>query len=141
VHVSWLHPDKVRRVTVVGEKKMAVYDDMSDNERIRLYDIGVDIEEIDGPTDAHAMPVSYRTGDIISPYIPFNEPLLVQDQHFVECIRTGERPQTPGERGLEIVRVLSETDSLPSDDGALVAVPIIGRRKERHLSTPPKVAS
>ena len=141
VHVSWLHPDKVRRVTVVGEKKMAVYDDMSDNERIRLYDIGVDVHQIDGPTDAHAMPVSYRTGDIISPYIPFNEPLLVQDQHFVQCIRTGERPHTPGERGLEIVRVLSETDALTTEDGALVAVPNIGRRKERRFSTPPKVAS
>jgi predicted dehydrogenase len=112
VHVSWLTPNKVRQVTVVGEKKMAVYDDMSDNERIRIYDIGVDVHEIDEPTEAHALPVSYRTGDIVSPYIAFQEPLMVQDQHFVECMRTGKRPDTPGERGVEIVRVLAATDEL-----------------------------
>ncbi len=112
VHVSWLSPNKVRRVTVVGEKKMAVYDDMSDNERIRIYDIGVDVEDMDAPVEAHALPVSYRTGDIVSPYIPFQEPLLVQDQHFIECIRTGSPPDTPGERGLEVVRVLAATDQL-----------------------------
>jgi len=111
VHVSWLSPNKVRRVTVVGEQKMAVYDDMSDNERIRVYDIGVDIESIDDPSSPPAHPVSYRTGDIISPFIPFNEPLLLQDQHFVECVRTGTRPQSSGRRGLDVVRVLAATDS------------------------------
>jgi predicted dehydrogenase len=118
VHVSWLNPNKIRRVTVVGEKMMAVYDDMSDNERIRIYDIGVDIDSIDDPTAAHAMPVTYRTGDIISPYVPFNEPLLVQDEHFLDCIRTGRRPRTPGERGLDIVRVLAATDSETSAQAA-----------------------
>lgn len=110
VHVSWLDPCKVRRVTVVGERKMAVYDDMSDNERIRVYDIGVDPADPDDHGESHAMPVSYRTGDIVSPYVQFNEPLLVQDSHFIECIRTGAKPNTPGERGLDIVRVLTATD-------------------------------
>ena len=108
VHVSWLDPCKVRRVTVVGERKMAVYNDLSDNERIRIYDIGVSALE---PDDVHAMPVSYRTGDIVSPYIQFAEPLLVQDTHFVESIRTGRPPATPGERGLDVVRVLASTDA------------------------------
>ena len=53
MHVSWLNPNKVRRTTVVGERKMAVYNDMSDNERIRIYDIGVDPAEIDSPHLAH----------------------------------------------------------------------------------------
>jgi predicted dehydrogenase len=110
VHVSWLDPCKVRRVTVVGERKMAVYDDMSDNERIRVYDIGVDPADPDDHGESHAMPVSYRTGDIVSPYVQFNEPLLVQDSHFIECIRTGAKPNTSGERGLDIVRVLAATD-------------------------------
>jgi predicted dehydrogenase len=110
VHVSWLDPCKVRRVTVVGDRKMAVYDDMSDNERIRVYDIGVDPADSDDHGESHAMPVSYRTGDIVSPFIQFNEPLLVQDSHFIECIRTGAKPNTPGERGLDIVRVLAATD-------------------------------
>lgn len=142
VHVSWLTPNKVRQVTVVGEKKMAVYDDMSDNERIRVYDIGVDVHDIDDPTEAHALPVSYRTGDIVSPYIPFQEPLLLQDQHFVECIRTGARPNTPGERGLEVVRVLAATNveaNVAGDDAAIgpdlsTAIPRPGR-----VAVPPQV--
>jgi predicted dehydrogenase len=110
VHVSWLTPNKVRQVTVVGERKMAVYDDMSDNERIRIYDIGVDVSTIDDPSDAHALPVTYRTGDITSPFIAFEEPLVVQDQHFLDCVRTGSRPRSPGERGLDVVRILASTD-------------------------------
>jgi predicted dehydrogenase len=117
VHVSWLSPDKVRRVTVVGEKKMAVYDDMSDTDRIRVYDIGVDVASIDDPSSPPALPVSYRTGDIISPYIPFDEPLLLQDRHFVDCVRTGTRPDTPGRRGLEVVRVLAQADAAGTGAG------------------------
>jgi predicted dehydrogenase len=110
VHVSWLNPMKVRKVTVVGEHRMAVYDDMSDNERIRIHDIGVDPNEIDPQSAAHAMPVTYRTGDITSPYISFTEPLLVQDRHFVDCIRERVPCRTSGQRGLDIVRVLAATD-------------------------------
>jgi predicted dehydrogenase len=111
VHVSWLDPCKVRRVTVVGERKMAVYNDMSDNERVRVYDIGVDPADPGDHGEPHAWPVSYRTGDIVSPFVQFHEPLLVQDSHFIDCIRTGRKPNTPGERGLDIVRVLSAADS------------------------------
>lgn len=121
VHVSWLDPCKVRRVTVVGERKMAVYNDLSDNERVRIYDIGVSALE---PDEAHAMPVSYRTGDIVSPYIQFAEPLHVQDAHFVECLRTGRRPSTPGERGLDVVRVLAATDAAATTAGG--PVPSLG---------------
>ncbi|WP_037080197.1 Gfo/Idh/MocA family protein [Pseudonocardia spinosispora] len=109
VHLSWLHPEKTRRVTVVGEKKMAVYNDMSDNERIRIYDVGVDPKKVDDDA-SHGFPVSYRTGDIVSPFVPFQEPLLVQDSHFIECVRTGAEPRTPGQRGLDIVKVLAATD-------------------------------
>jgi predicted dehydrogenase len=104
IHVSWLDPCKVRRVTVVGTRKMAVYDDMASTERLRVYDTGVtpSIE-----ADAmHTMPMSYRYGDIVSPYIPFEEPLAVQDAHFIQCIRDGAAPRTPGQSGLEVVRVL-----------------------------------
>lgn len=120
VHLSWLHPEKIRRVTVVGEKKMAVYNDMSDNERIRIYDVGVDPAQVDEAA-SHGFPVTYRTGDIVSPFIPFQEPLLVQDSHFVECVRTGREPRTPGERGLDIVRVLAATD-VASATGAPAAI-------------------
>jgi predicted dehydrogenase len=111
VHVSWLNPNKVRRTTVVGEHKMAVYNDMSDNERIRIYDIGVDPESIDGPYSAHERPVSYRTGDIVSPFVAFQEPLATQDRAFIDSVRSGIPSDTPGERGLDIVRVLAATDA------------------------------
>jgi len=121
VHVSWLNPNKVRRTTVVGERRMAIFDDMSDNERIRIYDIGVDPREIDSPHMAHEMPVSYRTGDITSPFVPFREPLGVQDREFIDAILTGSRSLTPGERGLDIVRVLAASDeSLASGQPAAV---------------------
>ena len=124
VHVSWLNPRKVRRTTVVGDRRMAVYDDMSDNERIRIFDIGVDPGTIDDPHMAHEMPVTYRTGDIISPFVPFREPLVVQDREFVDSIRTGTRSATPGERGLDIVRVLASTDvALATGRTAPVPVP------------------
>jgi predicted dehydrogenase len=110
VHVSWLDPDKVRRVTIVGEQKMVVFNDLSDNERIRIYDKAVTAVDIDHGSALHAMPVTYRTGDIISPAVQFVEPLLVQDTHFIGCLQTGRRPDTPGERGLGVVRVLAAAD-------------------------------
>ncbi len=110
VRVSWLSPNKVRKVTVVGERQMAVYDDLSDNERIRVYDIGVDPADHDDNAESHAMPVSYRTGDITSPYIAFSEPLLLQDRHFLDCVVSGAPTLSPGRRGAAIVRVLAATD-------------------------------
>jgi predicted dehydrogenase len=109
VHVSWLDPCKVRRLTVVGDQKMAVYNDMSPNERIRIYDAGVDIPDAD--VAGSSLPVSYRTGDIVSPFIPFQEPLVLQDRQFVRSVRTGEPTDTPGERGLAVVRVLAAIDA------------------------------
>jgi predicted dehydrogenase len=150
VHVSWLSPKKVRQVTVVGEKRMAVYDDLSDNERIRVYDAGVDIHTVDGPASAHDLPVTYRTGDIVSPYIAFQEPLLLQDQHFVDCLRTGSPSRTPGERGLDIVRVLAAADqactnepSFLTDPDALAALPrvAVNGASSAELVVPPSLAS
>jgi len=110
VHVSWLDPSKVRRVTVVGERQMAVYDDLAAEERIRIYDAGVLPAQLGEEPAPFEMPVTYRTGDITSPYIEFPEPLMVQDAHFVDCVRNGGKPDTDGHRGLQIVRVLEATD-------------------------------
>ncbi|RDH77807.1 gfo/Idh/MocA family oxidoreductase [Mycolicibacterium moriokaense] len=127
LHVSWLSPNKVRRVTVVGDRKMVVYNDISDNERIRIYDVGVDAAEIDDGA-AHAMPVTYRTGDISSPDVKFIEPLLVQDTHFIDCVRTGRQPDTRGESGLGVVRVLAATDESVANGGpALIHLPFKDR--------------
>ena len=136
VHVSWLNPDKVRRVTVVGERKMAVYNDLSDNERIRIYDKCATPAEIcDGP-DQQAMPVTYRSGDITAPYVPFVEPLLVEDKHFVDCVRRGQRPKTPGENGLQIVRALAATDEARASGRPVrIHVPAVEHIESAHSSS------
>jgi predicted dehydrogenase len=110
VHVSWLDPCKVRRVTVVGRNKMVVYNDVAASEPIRIYDSGVDPADVAGPDPQPAPPVSYRLGDVVSPRVAMQEPLLVEDNHFVDCIRTRSRPRSDGESGLAVVRVLEAAD-------------------------------
>ncbi|MGZ4598003.1 MAG: Gfo/Idh/MocA family protein, partial [Actinomycetes bacterium] len=104
IHVSWLDPCKVRRVTIVGSKKMAVYNDLSVDERIRVHDKGVTPPVDD--QDLTQPPMTYRFGDITVPYLDFEEPLLTQDRSFTECILTGTRPPTDGQNGLAVVEVL-----------------------------------
>jgi len=103
IHVSWLDPCKVRRMTIVGSRKMAVYDDLADEGRVRIYDKGVVVPPQEDPRNP---PMSYRHGGILSPFISMQEPLIVQDQHFLECVRSGQRPISDGHSGLAVVRVL-----------------------------------
>jgi predicted dehydrogenase len=103
IHVSWLDPCKVRRVTAVGSDKMAVYDDLDADERIRIMDKGVSPNIGD---DLSQPPMSYRYGDITSPYVAADEPLAVQDAHFARCIASGARPNTDGANGLAVVEIL-----------------------------------
>src|SRR2546429_4180833 len=100
IHVSWLHPCKVRRVTVIGDKRMAVYDDTNPSEMIKIYNKGADV---------HADPVvSYRFGAITIPYIDWVEPLGLECEDFANAIRTGQQPRANGNVGLEVVRVLAD---------------------------------
>jgi predicted dehydrogenase len=103
IHVSWLSPEKVRRITAVGSKKMAVYDDLAVDERIRVYDKSAIAP---GSGDGPLSRVAYHHGDVVSPFIDFAEPLAVQDQHFVDCIASGARPTTDGHSGLAVVQAL-----------------------------------
>jgi predicted dehydrogenase len=103
LHVSWLDPHKVRRITAVGSKKMVVYNDMADGERIRVYDkSAVPPGDGDGPLSQ----VAYHLGDMVSPFVAFAEPLAVQDQHFVDCITGGGPPAVDGGSGLAVVQAL-----------------------------------
>ena len=108
IHVSWLDPCKVRRITAVGSKKMAVYDDLAAEERIRILDKGVCLPP-EGD-DLTQPPMSYRYGDIIVPFVSPDEPLAVQDQHFVECIVNAARPLTDGEDGVAVVEALEAAE-------------------------------
>lgn len=104
VHVSWLDPCKVRRVTVVGSKKMVVYNDIEPLEKIKIYDKGVDTPEY--TTTYNDFQCSYRYGDLIVPNIKFVEPLRQECQHFLDSINNHTRPITDGVEGLRVVRVL-----------------------------------
>lgn len=106
IHVSWLDPNKVREVIVVGSKKMAIYDDLRE-ERLRIFDRGV--ERSQEPMQFER-PLSYRYGDIVSPHIRFEEPLALEMRHFVECVSNGSIPLTDGRSGLAVVAVLEAID-------------------------------
>ncbi|MEM8903239.1 MAG: Gfo/Idh/MocA family oxidoreductase [Actinomycetota bacterium] len=103
IRISWLDPCKVRRTTVVGSKKMAVYNDMNDAERLKLYDRGIVPAD---DSSIHERPLSYRYGDVVAPYVDWQEPLLVEDRHFVESILSGTTPSASGESGLRVVQIL-----------------------------------
>ena len=94
-------------MTVVGSSKMAVYNDTEVDERVRIYDKGVAL--VDDAVRGMP-PISYRHGGIESPYIPFEEPLLVEDRQFVHSIQTGERPRSDGRSGLAVVQVLEAAE-------------------------------
>ena len=99
IHVSWLHPCKIRRVTVIGDARMVVYDDTNPAEMIKVYNKGADI---------HADPVvSYRYGEITIPHIDWIEPLHLECEDFANSIRTGTKPRACGEVGLAVVKVLA----------------------------------
>jgi predicted dehydrogenase len=107
LHLSWLDPHKERRFTVVGSRRMATFDDMAIEGKLRIYDKGFD-------EDARSYgEYITRAGDIFSPRIPNVEPLRVECEHFIHCIRTCEQPRSDGASGLRVVRVLEELqDSL-----------------------------
>ncbi len=124
IQVSWLNPQKVRRITAVGSKKMVVYDDMVDGERIRVYDkSAVPPDEGDGPVSQ----IAYHLGDTVSPFVAFAEPLAVQDQHFIDCIVSGSHPSVDGGSGLAVVQVL-ECAQLSLQEQRPVALAEVTRR-------------
>ena len=100
LHLSWLDPHKERRFTVVGSKRMATFDDMELERKVTIYDKGFDER-----ADSYGEYIT-RAGDIYSPRIANAEPLRLEVEHFVECVRTGAAPRSDGESGLRVVRVL-----------------------------------
>ena len=121
IHVSWLDPHKIRKLTVVGTKKMLVFDDMEATEKIWIYDRGVG-----EPKDALAYgeDLTLRFGDITVPYVKLSEPLGLEMQHFLDCCRTGDTPRSDGRDGLHVVRVLEAVDESMAARGAPIATTV-----------------
>lgn len=108
VHVSWLDPCKVRRVTIVGSKKMAVFNDMEAEGKVRIYDKGVEKPKY---TDGFGeFQYNYRSGDITIPNIRFLEPLREECSHFIDCIINNKEPISSGRSGLRVIKILEAAE-------------------------------
>jgi len=122
IHVSWLDPCKLRRTTIIGDRKMVVFDDMEHVDKIRIYDKGITYNpkkerEFE---DFGSFQFSYRYGDIVIPQLDLSEPLKNQCSHFIDCVRNGTRPRTDGRSGLKVVKVLQAAQKSLENDGAFV---------------------
>jgi predicted dehydrogenase len=121
IHSSWLDPNKIRRTTIVGTRKMLVYDDIDPNEKIKIYDKGVEVPPY---YDTFAdFQFSYRYGDIHSPRIEDYEPLKKVCDHFIECIKTGRIPLSDGYSGLRVVSILEAANKSLKLSGKAVSIP------------------
>jgi predicted dehydrogenase len=103
-HVNWLSPVKIRHFLVGGSLKGLVYNDLSPDEKIKVYDRGITINH--EPEARRGVLIGYRTGDVWAPRIDSQEPLQAMVRHFAECIRDNKTPLTDGEAGLRVVRIL-----------------------------------
>lgn len=129
VHVSWLDPNKVRRMTVVGSKKMVVYDDVADD-KIIIFDKGFDVNRpgshpFDTLTPNFAV---QRVGDIHLPRVGMKEPLAIEAAHFVACALNGEAPLTGPRNGYDVVAALEAAQKSLENGSAVTAVKEATRR-------------
>lgn len=120
VHSSWLDPNKVREMIIVGSKRMIIYDDNEPLEKIKVYDKRVETPpHYDTFAEFH---YSYHYGDAYIPYLRQVEPLKVETQHFLDCIRSGQTPETSGLDGLRVVQILEAASRSLKNDGARVDI-------------------
>ena len=119
-HVNWLAPVKVRQTLICGSEKMVVFDDVDMSEKVKVYDKGIIFNETDA--NLYQRHVGYRTGDMWAPRLDNIEALLVEAEHFVECIRTGATPQSDGHAGLRVVKILEAATRSMAQNGLPVAL-------------------
>ncbi len=119
IHVSWLDPNKMRKATIVGSKKMVVFDDMEATEKIRVYDKGADIKP---GVESYVDSIMVRVGDIWIPKISGGEPLALECDHFLAAVRNDTEPLTDGPDGLRVVRVLEAGTASLAQGGVPVAI-------------------
>ena len=118
-HVNWLAPAKVRRIIIGGSRKMLVFDDLSPDEKIKIYDKGLKFRETDDSELRQAL-AGYRIGDMYVPNIETTEALRRETDHFLECVRTGAKPESDGEAGRRVVRILVAAQESLARNGAFI---------------------
>jgi predicted dehydrogenase len=133
IHSSWLDPNKIRRTTIVGSRRMLVYDDIEPQEKIKIYDKGVDVPPY---YDTYAeFQFSYRYGDIHSPRIEDYEPLRKECEHFLTCIDKGVSPLSDGYSGLRVVSILEAASKSLQLSGKCIQIPglkLIGKKSRNN---------
>lgn len=112
LHLSWLDPHKTRKITVVGSERMATFDDMAIERKLTIWDKG-----FDQSAESYGEYVT-RSGAVWSPAVPNHEPLRLECEHFIECVRTGSRPHTDGAAGVRVVQVLEALQTSLENGGA-----------------------
>jgi len=127
LHVNWLSPVKVRKTLVGGSRKMVSYDDLEPSEKIRVYDKGITLKDVNAPASGdgngngkHAMLVGYRSGDVWAPQIALTEALSIEARHFVDCIANNQTPIADGHSGLRVVRMLEAATESMRASGRLI---------------------
>lgn len=123
VQVSWLAPSKLRRTTIVGSEKMLVYDDTENIEKVKIFDKGVRYKDPETFGEYH---LSYRSGDVLSPRLDSFEPLRKEMEHFLDCCENGSVPNTDGNNGLRVVKVLEAAEYSLRNGGNVTMVDSLG---------------
>ncbi len=118
MRLSWLDPCKTRRITVVGSKQMVIYDDLEQQEKIKVYDKRVNAIRLTETFGEFSF--AYHYGDVVSPYLRFDEPLRVECSHFAESILTGVPPQTDGRNGLRVVQIVEAAQQSLKQDSRMI---------------------
>jgi predicted dehydrogenase len=119
IHASWLDPSKTRQLTVVGSRRMVVYDDVASEGKVKIYDKGVYRKEEAGYGEFQ---YKVHSGDITIPRLDMTEPLRLECQHFVDCVRSGAAPLTGGLNGLHVVQVLQAAQTSLESGGVQVSI-------------------
>ncbi len=118
IHLSWIDPLKIRRITVVGSKEMAVYDDLNTEEPLKIFQKSID--KIPYYKNYAEFKMIYRFGDVISPQINNQEPLSLECQHFLDCVLKGNTPLTSAESALEVVKIIEAANKSLKNKGKIV---------------------
>jgi len=119
-HINWLSPVKIRLILIGGSKKMVVYDDMENSEKVKVYDRGVEV--VDSLGGIYSLLVQYRMGDMYSPKLDTKEALRSEVEHFRYCILNGTRPITDGQMGLRVVKLLQAAQVSLQSEGRRIEV-------------------
>lgn len=118
IHLSWLDPHKVRRTTVVGKNKMAVFDDAETTEKLRIYDNHAEMP----PARSYGEAIQVRFGDILIPRVDTTEPLKLECQHFIDCVRDRKQPVSDARDGLRVIRIIEAAQRSMEMDGVPVSL-------------------